>query len=107
MNQDKLSSLLLHIIKEDTNVRQLIHYGLSYREIAELIEQNITSGNLNGDNDVISLTKQGEDYLNANRKLIKERDKSKWIDLDLKHKITKIDKDDVFLPTRDKLSFLK
>jgi hypothetical protein len=107
MDQDKYSLLLLHIIKEDTNVRQLMRYGLTYREIAELIEQNITLGNLNGENDTISLTKRGEDYLSANRNLIKERDKAKWIDLDFKHKITKIDKDDVFLPNKNKLSFLK
>jgi hypothetical protein len=106
-NEQKTIVYLLHIIEADGDIKKLKHFGLSYRQIGELIELNIKSGYLQSDDDMITLTGLGKEYLMANKSLIKERDKSKWIDVDFKSKIKQIDKEDVFLPSRNELSFLK
>ena len=80
---------------------------MSFRQITELIEQNINEGYLDNSQDKIQITVLGAEYLRQNEHLIKERDKSKWIELDHKNKIKKIQKDDVFLPAQNALSFLK
>lgn len=103
----QITALLLKTINDDGNIKKLRHYGLTYRQIGDLIEENIANGNLNGIEDVVSLTERGKEYLLANRELIKERDKSKWIELDLKNKTQPIDKEFIFLPSRNELSFLK
>jgi predicted transcriptional regulator len=98
---------LLDIVDKEGNIRKLKQGGLSYREIGDLIEKNITDGNLNGDSELISLTEKGKALLENNRHLLKEVDKSKWIEPDYKNKIEKIDPDDVFLPARKSFSFRK
>lgn len=99
--------MLLKIIKEEGNIKKLKYFGLTYRQIGELIEINITNGNLNSNEDNISLSEQGQEFLDNNKDLIKERDKAKWIEVDWKNKIRQIHKDDIFLPSRKELSFLK
>ena len=105
--KEKADILLLDLIQKNGSLKKLKHYGLTYRQIADLIEANISNGNLNGNDDVITLTEQGRNYLLNNIKTIKEQDKAKWIELDTKNKIKQIDKEEVFLPSRKELSFLK
>jgi len=104
---EKITALLLAIIEKDTDVRKLKYYGLSYRQIGELIETNIQDGNLKSDHESITLTQKGKEYLEQNRNLIKEPDKSKWIDIDFKNKMNKISTEYVFLPSSKNLSFFK
>lgn len=99
--------LLLHVLHENGNINLLRHHNITFREIAELVNENIESGFLINNEGIIALTDKGIEFLKTNIRLIKERDKSKWIDLDMKNKIMKIDKNEVFLPTRDRFSFLK
>jgi len=103
----KINLQLLDIVDRDGNIRKLKQNGLSYREIGELIEKNITEGNLDEDSELISLTPKGKGFLETNRHLLKEIDKSKWIELDYKNKFEKIDPNDVFLPSRKGFSFQK
>lgn len=99
--------LLLNVIHENGNVNLLRHYNISFREIAELVNENVDLGFLINSDGIITLSDRGKEFLNSNIHLIKEQDKSKWIDLDIKNKISKIDKNDVFLPSRNGFSFLK
>jgi predicted transcriptional regulator len=103
----KIDLQLLDIVDKDANIRKLKQSGLSYKEIGNLIEKNITEGYLNGDSELISLTEKGTEFLKKNRHLLKELDKSKWIEPDYKNKIGKINPDDVFLPSRKSFSFRK
>lgn len=106
-NQIKITATLLKIVEEGSSVRMLKHLRLSYTEIADLIEQNIINGNLIEKDSEIVLTENGASFLNQNRHVVKEIDKSKWIEPDYKNKIKKIARDDVFLPSKKELSFLK
>lgn len=103
----KITALLLGIIDKDSDVKKLKYYGLTYRQIGELIEANVENGNLNSEHESVVLTQKGKEYLEQNKNLIKEPDKSKWIEIDFKNKIKKINKEDVFLPSSKHLSFLK
>lgn len=99
--------LLLRVIHEDGDIKLLRHHNISFREIGEMVETSVEEGLLTNSDDIISLTDQGKDFLEGNIGIIKERDKSKWIELDRKNKIRKIDRDEVFLPAQNALSFLK
>lgn len=99
--------LLLRVIHEDGDIKLLRHHNISFREIGEMVETSVEEGLLTNSDDIISLTDQGKDFLESNIGIIKERDKSKWIELDRKNKIRKIDRDEVFLPAQNALSFLK
>lgn len=107
MEKQKIDIQLLQIISSDGDIKKLRHFGLSYRQIAELIDSNVESGNLNGEEDHISLTVKGAKLLQARIGELKEREKSKWIGLDIKNKVQQFDKEDVFLPRKNDLSFLK
>ncbi|WP_448103964.1 hypothetical protein [Pedobacter panaciterrae] len=107
MLEKKIVIQLLHIINSDGDIKKLRHSGLTYRQIAELIDANVTNGNLDGNDDIVTITQQGKDLLQVNKGEIKERDKSKWIEIDFKNKMQQIDKEDVFLPRKNDMSFLK
>lgn len=104
---NKKTVLLLRVLHEDGDINILRHHNMSFREIAELVEHNVKEEFLTDSGDKISLTERGMEYLKNNIGLVKERDKSKWIEPDKKNKIRKIDRDEVFLPTQNALSFLK
>ncbi|GGG99072.1 hypothetical protein [Pedobacter zeae] len=104
---NKIKAILFEIIANNGKVGKLKHYGLSYRQGADLIEDSIKNGDLTDAQEMIKLTEKGQAFLKANHHLIKETDKSKWIDLDFKNKMRQIDKDEVFLPSRKELKFLK
>ena len=106
-SQIKIRTTLLKIIEEGSSVKMLKHLKLSYAEIADLIEENINNGNLRERDGEIVLTEYGTIFLKENKHLVKEADKSKWIEPDYKNKIRKIARDDVFLPSKKELSFLK
>ncbi len=103
----KITTLLLKEIDTEGDLKRLKHFGFSYRQIAEMIEENISLGNLTSEDEGVRLTPAGKLFLSNNIHLVKETDKSKWIEPDYKNKIQKIGKDDVFLPSRKNLSFQK
>lgn len=99
--------LLLRVIHEGGDIKLLRHHNISFREIGEMVETSVDEGFLTNSDDIIALTDQGKEFLDSNISIIKERDKSKWIELDMKNKIRKLDRDEVFLPAQNALSFLK
>lgn len=107
MEEQRIHIELLNIVNNRSDLKKLRHFGLTYRQIAALIESNVLSGNLSSEGDLLSITELGKNVLESRQNELKETDKSKWIDLDYKSKVKQIDKDDVFLPRKDDLSFLK
>lgn len=105
--EEKITTTLLHIIEKEGSIKKLKQFGLTYSEIVDLIDVNVNNGNLHEDNNDVSLTTQGVEFLTTHRHLIKETDKSKWIQPDTKNKMKKIGRYDVFLPSKKELSFLK
>jgi hypothetical protein len=105
--KDKNTVLLLRILHEDGNINLLRHHNMSFKEIAELVEQSVDQNLLSNSGEIIALTELGIDFLKSNIGLVKERDKSKWIEPDKKNRIRKIERHEVFLPAQNALSFLK
>ena len=104
---DKTKAQLLHIIHTQGNINSLRRSNFSFRQIAEMIESAIHEGLLQSEEDRITLSSVGESFLLDKRSLLKVTDKKKWIEPHFKSKINPIDKNDVFLPAQNELSFLK
>jgi hypothetical protein len=106
MNKKQYVSLL-NIIETNGNVNKLRRQKLSFKQIAQLIDDAISWEYLSVKDDRISLTTIGKEFLKENESLLKIKNKKDWIEPDFKSRITPIDKNDVFLPNQNELSFLK
>ncbi|MEJ7822056.1 MAG: hypothetical protein WKF85_07020 [Chitinophagaceae bacterium] len=97
--------LLLNVVKENKNLNLLIREGMSYKLIGEITEFAAKEKLLEILQGQITLTELGESKLISWAKLFKRTNKKEWIEPALKSKVAKIDKNDIFLPSQDELSF--
>lgn len=97
--------ILLEIIKNNGNVKRLVHEGLKFSQIADLTSEIISNEYAKYKGDNIFLTELGLDYLSEFRENFKKREKESWIVKEEKSKISKIDKDFIYLPNQKELSF--
>ncbi len=104
MDEHKLYDLL-NVIFRNSSVRSLVRQGVSYKEIAELTNAALTSGLLIYSNDKIILSEEGLHQIKVLEKHYKRTNKDEWILPDLKSRVAKIDKNDIFLPRQDELTF--
>jgi hypothetical protein len=104
MNEINLT-LLLNVVKNKGNILRLRRQQLSFRQIVELTEEAVSEGLLAYIANKVILTEEGEEFLSLNLDSTKKRNKSEWIDLDLKNKIKPFPKNEVFLPDRTEFSF--
>jgi predicted methyltransferase len=81
--------LLLHIIKSNGNVKQLIREGFSYKSISDLLETLVNEELIIYDKQKIKLTDLGNEYLTNGEQIIKKQDKNLWIEAEKKSKIPK------------------
>ena len=102
---DKSVLVILDVIANSGNIRKLLTLGFSYREIADQTEKAIEMGLLLYSDERVTLSEKGRDLLEKNRAKLKIIDKELWIQRDKKSQIEKIDSNDIFLPSRDELSF--
>lgn len=104
MDEDSLY-LLLITIKNNGSANRLIESGLSYIDIAKLTNYAISKEMLINTEKRIVLTKKGEKHLLLIRQKLRLSSKNLWIEEEKSSKISKIDKNDVFLPRQDDLWF--
>ena len=97
--------LLLSIIHNNGSVKKLIREGFTYKGISELLEVLVDEDLIIYENDKISLTKEGQRFLDDKSQLIKKQDKNLWIEPKNDSKISSIEKDFIFLPKQDELHF--
>ncbi|MGV2450034.1 UNVERIFIED_CONTAM: hypothetical protein POZ17_09235 [Ralstonia mannitolilytica] len=97
--------LLLEIIKNNGNVKRLTHEGLKFSEIADLTLKVIENNYAEYKEDNILLTEIGMDFLSQLSEKFKEKDKNNWILKEIKSEINKLDKDFIYLPNQNELSF--
>ncbi|MDV4102475.1 hypothetical protein CMT19_15655 [Elizabethkingia anophelis] len=97
--------ILLQIIQNNGNIKRLTREGVSFKSIAQLTTIAIEKEYLEYKEEKILLTKQGVSYLEENLKQIKKNNKAEWIEKDLKSKINRIDKNTIFVPRQDELTF--
>jgi S-adenosylmethionine synthetase len=104
MKENKLT-ILLHIIKSNGNINKLIREGVSFKEITSLTNDAIEKGYLTYENEKIFLTNNGVDFLTKTSEIIKKTTKEEWIEKDFKSQVTQIDKNSIFLPRQNELTF--
>lgn len=97
--------ILLNLIQNQTDVRQLIHVGLDYKEIGELTSFAFKENYLIYELNKVILTAKGIEKLNSDAKRFKKINKEEWIQPEIKSRINKIDNNYIFLPSQDDLSF--
>lgn len=105
MINEKDLVLLLNIVKNNGNIRRLSRENLSFRQIIDLTEKAAEAGFVKYEDNKITLTKSGDEFLETKIALIKKTDKNEWIEPDYKNKIKPFPKNDVFLPDRGEFSF--
>lgn len=103
--KDKFLYRLLEIVNKNSDVRQLIREGIDYKMIGDLTTKALEEKYLIYQNDLIRITEKGIDKINTDAKKFKRINKEEWITPDKKSQIKKIDKNDIFLPNKDELSF--
>lgn len=103
--KEKELYILLTVIQKNGDVKRLIREGLSYKDVAEMTNKAISDGLIIYNNDLISLSEKGIETLIIFDKKLKITDKSKWIVPENKSKTSILDKNDVFLPNQNDLSF--
>lgn len=103
--KDRKLVTLLHIIQSNGNVKRLLREGMSFKELTQLINVAIGKGFLTYENEKVALTKSGVELLTLELDILKNQNKDEWIKKDFKNQIPKLDKNSIFLPRQDELTF--
>ena len=102
---EKLLHTLLSVIKNNGDIKKLRRNKITYADIANLIEKAIQLNYLITTNTAIEITETGLLRLLELDKHYKLIDKSKWIDKESRSIITKLEKDFIYLPNQNELTF--
>ena len=103
--QAEVKLFLLKIVKFNGNLTPLVKMGYEYSQIIQLLDELIADGLLPKPNNKVMATETGLLEIDNLNKQLSRRDSSLWIEPDTASRITKINKNDVFLPDQDELSF--
>lgn len=102
---EKYLYILLGIIERNGNIRSLLREGLSFSRIAELTNEAIASGLVIQSDERIKLSDIGLEKMQELEVRYKKINKEEWIDKDIKSVIPKLDKNLIFLPDQNELTF--
>ena len=97
--------LLLKLVKHNGNIQPIIKMGFEYSQIAEFLIELVTEGMLVRVKNKYELTEAGNFEIGALNKELNRFNAAQWIEPANEFKIPKFDKNDVFLPDQDDLSF--
>ena len=97
--------LLLNVIFKNSSVMNLTRQGLSFIQIAESTNSAINSELVTYIEERIVLTDKGFTLLKQLELKYKKINKDEWIEKDFKNKISKLDKNIIFLPKQNELTF--
>ncbi len=104
MNEKHLYKLL-KVINKNGNINNLIREGLSFSKIAELTNKAIIAELVIKSNDKIELSRKGLEKIQKLEVRYKKTNKEEWIEKDIKSIIPKLDKDLIYLPDQNELTF--
>ena len=90
-------SLLLHLIDSGSGIEPLLNRGMTYSQIAELVNVAIRDGYISKTAKELTITEKGVDRLNT-LESGKISSNAGWITPEVESRIDKIDVDDVYLP---------
>ncbi len=103
--KEKEIYLLLNAIKKNTDIKRLIREGLSYSDIARLTKDAITNELVNYQDEKIQLSTKGNELYEQIKDNYKKTNKDEWIEKDFKSQIPRIDKNTIFVPRQNELTF--
>lgn len=103
--KEKEIYLLLNAIKKNTDIKRLVREGLSYSDIARLTKDAITNELVNYQDEKIQLSIKGNELYEQVKDNYKRTNKDEWIEKDLKSQIPRIDKNTIFVPRQNELTF--
>lgn len=99
-NQIKI--YLLKILKFNGDIDPLYKLNYTYSQIVNLINNEIKEGNAEYKDGVLGITKKGDDLLES----LSEISEYNIIEPEIQSKISKIEKNFIFLPSQDELTFM-
>jgi hypothetical protein len=102
---EHIKSFLLKIINKNGNIEPLKELGYEYSQIVTFIKNEISDRNAEYKNGELKLTPKGIEILKNLENKTNKKGSSKWIEPELQSRISKLDKNDVFLPNKDDLWF--
>lgn len=102
---DKHLYLALLKIKNNTNINELVHEGLEFFEITNLLKQIIELNYLLETDSELILSELGYERFNLLETHYKKTNKADWIKFDEKNIIKKLRKNDIFVPSSKELTF--
>ncbi len=103
--QEKELYLLLNVIKQNGDIQRLVREGISYLQIAELTNEAILMKLVTYQNDKIELSELGIMKFEEIKNTYKRTSKEEWIEKDKKSQIAQIDKNAIFVPRQNELTF--
>jgi hypothetical protein len=103
--QAEVKLLLLKLIKSNGNVSPLIKSGYEYAQIIQLIDSLVEDGKIQRNSSKLDITENGLLEIEHLNRLLKRTNSSLWIEPAYANRISKLEKNDVFLPDQNDLSF--
>lgn len=103
--KEKEIYLLLNAIKKNTDIKRLIREGLSYSAIARLTKEAISNELVKYEKEKISLSEKGNLLYEQIKGNYKRTNKNDWIEKDEKSRIDKKEKNFIFVPRQNELTF--
>lgn len=103
--KEKEIYLLLNAIKKNTDIKRLVREGLSYSDIARLTKEAITNRLVDYQDEKIQLSDKGTELYEQLKDNYKRTNKGEWIEKDFRSQIPPIDKNIIFVPRQNELTF--
>lgn len=104
MTEEKLY-IFLDIIFRNGSVKRLSREGVDYNEIAKQTQKAIENGLIEYNNERVILTSLGITRLKELESQYIKTNKNEWIEKDLKNQISRIEKNFIFVPRQNELTF--
>ncbi|OXA98960.1 hypothetical protein B0A75_12905 [Flavobacterium oncorhynchi] len=97
--------IFLDIIFKNGSIQRLARKGVDYIEIANFTKKAIEENLIENLAQKIALTEKGIELHNLLEKNYKKIKKDEWIEKDKKSQIAKLEKNTIFVPRQDELTF--
>ena len=104
MEQENLY-ILLDIVFRNGSIKRLARKGIDYNEISAQTQLAIKNGLIAYSEQKIELTENGIELYKQLEINYKRTNQKEWIEKDLKSKVRQIDKNSIFLPRQNELTF--
>jgi len=103
--QEEVKLILLKLVKSNGNLQPLIEMGYEYAQVINFINFLTEEELLKKEKNKISITDKGLKEIQRLNKKYNRLNSAQWIEPKIESRITPIDKDFVYLPNRNELSF--